>query len=113
MTSPKKTVRAMRVQYAALPYRQKGDSSTEVLLVTSRDTGRWIIPKGWPLKGKAPHRAAAREAHEEAGVVRKINRRAIGSFFRLRSKGIRFESEGAGKKLAGKKSAQSEVVVTD
>jgi 8-oxo-dGTP pyrophosphatase MutT (NUDIX family) len=80
MTSPKKTVRAMRVQYAALPYRQKGDSSTEVLLVTSRDTGRWIIPKGWPVKGKAPHRAAAREAHEEAGVVGKINRRAMGSF---------------------------------
>src|SRR5271169_3347722 len=80
MTSPKKTVRAMGVQYAALPYRQKGNSSTEVLLVTSRDTGRWIIPKGWPLKGKAPHRVAAREAHEEAGVVGKINRRAIGSF---------------------------------
>jgi 8-oxo-dGTP pyrophosphatase MutT (NUDIX family) len=56
--------------------RQKGNSSTEVLLVTSRDTGKWIIPKGC----KAPHRAAAREAHEEAGVVGKINRRAIGSF---------------------------------
>jgi 8-oxo-dGTP pyrophosphatase MutT (NUDIX family) len=80
MTGPKKMVRAMRVQYAALPYRQKGRSSTEVLLVTSRDTGRWIIPKGWPLKGKRPHKAAAREAHEEAGVVGKINRRAIGSF---------------------------------
>jgi 8-oxo-dGTP pyrophosphatase MutT (NUDIX family) len=88
MPSPKKSVSAMRVQYAALPYRHKGKFSTEVLLVTSRDTGRWIIPKGWPLKGKAPHKAAAREAREEAGVVGKINRRAIGAFsYRKRLKG--------------------------
>jgi 8-oxo-dGTP pyrophosphatase MutT (NUDIX family) len=80
MTSPKKKAHAKRVQYAALPYRRKGNSATEVLLVTSRDTGRWIIPKGWPLKGKSPHKAAAREAREEAGVVGRINRRAIGSF---------------------------------
>jgi 8-oxo-dGTP pyrophosphatase MutT (NUDIX family) len=70
----------MCVQYAALPYRQKGNFSTEVLLVTSRRSGRWIIPKGWPVKGKAPHKAAAREAHEEAGVIGKINRCAIGSY---------------------------------
>jgi predicted NUDIX family NTP pyrophosphohydrolase len=35
------------------------------LLVTSRDTGRWIIPKGWPAKRKSPHKSAAREALEE------------------------------------------------
>lgn len=80
MTPPKKKAPAKRVQYAALPYRRKGKSPTEVLLVTSRETGRWIIPKGWPLKGKSPHKAAAREAREEAGVVGKINRRSIGSF---------------------------------
>jgi 8-oxo-dGTP pyrophosphatase MutT (NUDIX family) len=80
MTGPKKKAPVKRVQYAALPYRRKGNALTEVLLVTSRDTGRWIIPKGWPLKGKAPHKAAAREAREEAGVTGKINRRAIGSF---------------------------------
>src|SRR3984893_9736085 len=80
MTSPKKKVSARRVQYAALPYRRKGNSSTEVLLVTSRETGRWIIPKGWPRKGKAPHKAEAREAREEACVLGKIERRAIGSF---------------------------------
>jgi len=80
MTSPKKTTSTARVQYAALPYRRKGNSLTEVLLVTSRDTGRWIIPKGWPIKGKEPHKAAAREAREEAGVVGKIGRRPIGSF---------------------------------
>jgi 8-oxo-dGTP pyrophosphatase MutT (NUDIX family) len=81
MAPPKKTkAPTKRVQYAALPYRRKGKSAPEVLLVTSRETGRWIIPKGWPLKGKAPHKAAAREAREEAGVVGKINRRSVGSF---------------------------------
>jgi ADP-ribose pyrophosphatase YjhB (NUDIX family) len=48
--------------------------------VTSRETGRWIIPKGWPIKRKAPHVAAAREAREEAGVVGRIGRRPIGWF---------------------------------
>jgi 8-oxo-dGTP pyrophosphatase MutT (NUDIX family) len=80
MSSPKKTASTMRVQYAALPYRQKGKSSMDVLLVTSRRSGRWIIPKGWPLRGMAPHKAVAREALEEAGVIGKINRRAIGSY---------------------------------
>jgi 8-oxo-dGTP pyrophosphatase MutT (NUDIX family) len=50
------------------------------MLVTSRETRRWIIPKGWPQKGKPPHRAAAREAFEEAGVVGVVGRRAVGSF---------------------------------
>jgi 8-oxo-dGTP pyrophosphatase MutT (NUDIX family) len=71
---------AKRVQYAALPYRRKGNARTEVLLVTSRDTGRWIIPKGWPAKGKPPYKSAAREAREEAGVVGRINRRPVGAF---------------------------------
>jgi 8-oxo-dGTP pyrophosphatase MutT (NUDIX family) len=68
-----------RIQYAALPYRSSS-TQTEVMLVTSRETHRWIIPKGWPQKGKAPHRSAAREAFEEAGVVGKVGRRPIGSF---------------------------------
>jgi 8-oxo-dGTP pyrophosphatase MutT (NUDIX family) len=69
-----------RIQYAALPYRRNSASRTEVLLVTSRETGRWIIPKGWPIKRRAPQVAAAREAREEAGVVGKISRRPIGWF---------------------------------
>jgi len=52
----------------------------EVMLVTSRGTGRWIIPKGWPMKRKPPHAAAAREALEEAGVVGQIGKEPIGSF---------------------------------
>lgn len=59
---------ATRIQYGALPYRLENDDSVEVLLITSRETRRWIIPKGWPMKGMKPSEAAAREAYEEAGV---------------------------------------------
>ena len=71
---------AKRVQYAALPFRRRRTAGTEVLLVTSRQTGRWIIPKGWPIKRKAPYAAAAQEALEEAGVVGRVRRRSIGSY---------------------------------
>jgi 8-oxo-dGTP pyrophosphatase MutT (NUDIX family) len=80
MSGSRKSIARGRVQYAALPYRLNGNSRPEVMLVTSRETRRWIIPKGWPQKGKAPHRSAAREAFEEAGVVGAIRRRSIGSF---------------------------------
>jgi 8-oxo-dGTP pyrophosphatase MutT (NUDIX family) len=80
MTNPKNGTSAERVQYAALPYRRNRASRTEVLLVTSRETGRWIIPNGWPIKRKAPHVTAASEAREEAGVVGRISRRSIGWF---------------------------------
>jgi 8-oxo-dGTP pyrophosphatase MutT (NUDIX family) len=69
-----------RIQYAALPYRSGGKSGTEVMLVTSRETRRWIIPKGWPHQGKAPHHSAAREAFEEAGVVGLIKPKPVGTF---------------------------------
>ncbi len=67
-----------RVQYAALPYRLSG--GLMVLLQTSRDTGRWVLPKGWPMKGRTPYSAARREALEEAGVVGSIAKRSIGTF---------------------------------
>lgn len=55
------------LQYAALCWRlRKGRA--EVLLITSRDTGRWLIPRGWPIAGLAPHETAGIEAWEEAGV---------------------------------------------
>ena len=80
MSGSSRAARPRRVQYAALPYRLSGKSRTEVMLVTSRETQRWIIPKGWPQKGKAPHDSAAREAFEEAGVVGAVGKRAVGSF---------------------------------
>src|SRR5258707_4433040 len=69
-----------RVQYGALPYRRDDDGSVEVLLVTSRETKRWMIPKGWPIKGLKPSKAAAREAYEEAGVRGRIAGRAFGHY---------------------------------
>ena len=54
-------------QYGALCYREKG-GKIEILLITSRGAGRWIVPKGWPVKGQTPAGSAAVEAFEEAGV---------------------------------------------
>ena len=67
-----------RLQAAALPYRQ--EKGLEVLLVSSLDTGRWIVPKGWPMKGCSNFEAARREAYEEAGVKGEIASEPAGSF---------------------------------
>ena len=80
MSAPKKKTARRRIQYAALPFRRRADSRTQIMLVTSRDTGRWIIPKGWPKKRKTPYASAAREALEEAGVVGKVGKDPIGSY---------------------------------
>ena len=72
--------KAYSVQYGALPYREI-KSRVEILLVTSRGTRRWIIPKGWPQRGIPPHRAAAQEAFEEAGVAGKVSKRTVGSYW--------------------------------
>jgi 8-oxo-dGTP pyrophosphatase MutT (NUDIX family) len=61
-----------RTQFAALPCRITTSGRLEVMLLTSRETGRWVIPKGWPIKGLKPHEVAAREAYEEAGLVGSI-----------------------------------------
>lgn len=60
-------LRPKRVQVAALCYRDT-DEGRLVLLITSRDTGRWIVPKGWPIDGLDGAGAALQEAWEEAGV---------------------------------------------
>jgi 8-oxo-dGTP pyrophosphatase MutT (NUDIX family) len=80
MPGPKKKATTRRVQYAALPFRRRALSRVQVMLVTSRETGRWIIPKGWPMKRKAPHTSAAREALEEAGVVGTVGRESVGTY---------------------------------
>ena len=74
-----KPVKLTGIQYAALPYRLEG-RRVEVLLVTSRRTRRWIIPKGWPMNGLTAPQAAATEAVEEAGIVCEIAYRPIGSY---------------------------------
>jgi len=67
-------------QYACLPFREHADGSIEVMLITSRGTRRWVIPKGWPMKGRKPHASAAREALEEAGLVGEVGKAPIGSY---------------------------------
>jgi 8-oxo-dGTP pyrophosphatase MutT (NUDIX family) len=52
----------------------------EILLITSRDTGRWVIPKGWPMKKRKPHQVAQQEALEEAGIVGQAAKRSFGSY---------------------------------
>ena len=67
------------VQVAALCWRLTNDQ-VEVLLITSRDTGRWVIPKGWPISGLSASAAAAREAWEEAGVEGLVHDVALGEY---------------------------------
>ena len=67
------------LQYAALPYRLR-DDGVDILLVTSRETRRWTLPKGWPMKSRTPSVAAAREAFEEAGVLGRIAAAPIGAY---------------------------------
>ncbi|MCB1349577.1 MAG: NUDIX hydrolase [Maritimibacter sp.] len=71
--------RDVRTQFGALPWRY-ADGKLEVLLITSRDTGRWIIPKGWPMDGATPAEAAATEALEEAGVEGKLSNQVVGFY---------------------------------
>jgi uncharacterized protein len=67
-------------QIAALPVRQRDDGLLLVLLVTSRETGRWVIPKGWPWPDREEWMSAAEEAREEAGVVGRTQPTSIGTF---------------------------------
>lgn len=72
--------RPKRVQVAALCFRNHAGKK-EVLMVTSRGTGRWILPKGWPIKGKDGAESALQEAWEEAGVKEgHIEGQPIGTF---------------------------------
>lgn len=68
------------MQVAAAPVRVGLDGDLYVLLVTSRETRRWIIPKGWPMPRRKDHDAAAIEAFEEAGVKGRVHKRPLGSF---------------------------------
>ena len=76
---------AFRQQIGALCYRYKdGGPDIEVLVVTSRGSRSWIIPKGWPMKKKAFHEAAAIEAFEEAGVRGNPHERPAGRYTSLK-----------------------------
>ncbi|WP_112324245.1 NUDIX hydrolase [Oceanibium sediminis] len=67
-------------QIAALPIKWDKKGKMKVLIITSRGTGRWIMPKGWTMDGKKPWRAAEIEALEEAGAVGHISSEQIGEY---------------------------------
>ncbi len=69
----------VRTQFAALCWRVV-DQKVQVLLITSRGSGRWIVPKGWPMDGQTPAEAALQEAWEEAGVKGKADSRPLGLY---------------------------------
>jgi 8-oxo-dGTP pyrophosphatase MutT (NUDIX family) len=78
------------LQLGALPYRYREDGSVELLLVTSRGTGQWIVPKGWPIRGRSHAEAAAQEAYEEAGVRGKLAADEFGHFDHAKSRPLGF-----------------------
>lgn len=66
-------------QQGAICWRMK-NGELQVLLVTSRDTGRWVIPKGWPIAGKTIAESALQECWEEAGVVGDLDSAELGAY---------------------------------
>lgn len=67
-------------QVAALPFRRSANGEVFVLLVSSRETHRPLIPKGWRMKGKSDRKAASIEAMEEAGVRGRSSKAPIGRY---------------------------------
>ena len=67
-------------QIAALPIDRDDHGRLRVLMITSRDTGRWVVPKGWPMKGRKPWQAAGIEALEEAGVEGDVGTEPLGTY---------------------------------
>jgi len=76
--------RGTQTQMAALPLRQSDSGDWRILMITSRDTGRWVLPKGWPMKGKNLRQAAEQEALEEAGVIGRISKNPMGVYHYLK-----------------------------
>ena len=71
--------RDVRTQFGALCYRIR-EGKPQILLITSRNRRRWIIPKGWPSPGLTPAQGALQEAWEEAGVKGKVQDLCLGIY---------------------------------
>lgn len=71
-------IKEPHLQYGALPWRFNDEP--EIMLITSRDTRRWVIPKGWPMKKRKPNETAALEAFQEGGLLGKIGKKGLGSY---------------------------------
>jgi 8-oxo-dGTP pyrophosphatase MutT (NUDIX family) len=77
---PDKAASKKSEQFAALPWRRRVSGDIEVLVITSRETRRWVLPKGWPMKDRTPSQAAAQEAYEEAGVIGEADSEPVGEY---------------------------------
>jgi 8-oxo-dGTP pyrophosphatase MutT (NUDIX family) len=77
-------------QVAALPLRSKL-GQLEVCLVTTRETRRWTIPKGWPMKDIKDCKAAAIEAEQEAGLLGNVEKEPLGDFLYWKRRDLRFD----------------------
>ena len=70
-----------KLQYGVIPYRHgRAKDRIEIMLITSRNTHRWIVPKGWPIARTPARDVARREALEEAGLEGAMGQRPFGSF---------------------------------
>jgi predicted phosphate transport protein (TIGR00153 family) len=75
-------------QFGVLPYYLDRDGQLQILLITSRDQGRWVIPRGNPMPALPPRQAAAQEAFEEAGLTGIVGTEEIGAYrYEKRRKG--------------------------
>ena len=69
------------MQVGAICTRRKKNGKRQVLLITSRGTRRWVIPKGWQMEGLSDSQAATVEAWEEAGVSQaRVNKVPVGIY---------------------------------
>lgn len=67
-------------QYGVLAWKPDGSGGKLILLITSRETRRWVVPRGNPMRGRTPQQAAAEEAWEEAGIRGFVGAKAIGRY---------------------------------
>ncbi len=67
-------------QIASLCYREKNEK-LRILLITSKRSRRWIIPKGWKIDKMSNRKSAALEAWEEAGAQGRVSEKLIGTYY--------------------------------
>ncbi len=70
----------MITQYGVMAWRAAEDGARQILLITSRETKRWVIPRGNPIAGLSPAAAAAQEAWEEAGIKGEVGGQALAAY---------------------------------
>ncbi|HYD37875.1 MAG TPA: NUDIX hydrolase [Allosphingosinicella sp.] len=70
----------MLIQYGVVPLRRSADGAVEVMLITSRETRRWVVPRGNPIPGRSPVESAVQEAWEEAGIEGSVDTEPLGLY---------------------------------